>query len=284
MKIAFAQFAPDFLEPAANREAAYALIEGHDVDLVVLPELFTSGYFFRTASDVGNVAEPIPGPTTERMVEWASDLNCTIVAGLPEQSKTGPYYNSAAVVDPTGFRGSYRKVHLFNEEKRWFEAGDLGFPVFDITTASGESYVLGVMICFDWYFPESARTLALRGADVIAHPSNLVLPHCPNSMPVRARENHVFTITANRYGAESKDGETLTFIGESSICAPNGSVLNRAPAEGDVVSIAEINPHDARERSINAYNDIFKDRRPDQYADAGLQQGHARASRTPEGI
>lgn len=271
MKIAFAQFAPEYLQPEANRQTASALIEGHDVDLIVLPELFTSGYFFRSASDVDETAETIPGPTTERMIDWATTLDCAIVAGLAEKASSGRFYNSAAVVDPTGLRGSYRKVHLFNEEKRWFEPGDLGFPVFDMTTASGDTYVLGVMICFDWYFPESARTLALRGADVIAHPSNLVLPHCPNSMPIRARENHVFTITANRYGAESKEGETLTFIGESSMCAPDGSVLDRAPAEGDLVSIVEINPHDARQRSINAYNDIFADRRPDQYAGLALE-------------
>lgn len=264
MKIAFAQFAPTYLQPEENRHAAHTLLAGHDFDLVVLPELFTSGYFFRSASDVVDVAEPIPGPTTNRLIEWASTLNCAIVAGMAETADD-QYYNSAVVVDPSGLRGSYRKVHLFNEEKRWFTPGDLGFPVFDMTTASGETYVLGVMICFDWYFPESARTLALRGADVIAHPSNLVLPHCPNSMPIRARENHVFTITANRYGAESKNGETLTFIGESSMCAPDGTVLHRAPADGDLVSVAEINPHDARSRSINAYNDIFADRRPDQY-------------------
>jgi len=264
LSIACIQCAPTYLQPDANRAAADDLLDGIDADLIVLPELLTSGYYFRSADDVASVAEETPGPTTEWMHGWAKRLDATLVVGLPERDG-GAIFNSAATVGPAGHIDTYRKVHLFNEEKRWFEPGDRGFPVHEITTASGTSYRLGVMICFDWYFPESARTLALRGADIIAHPSNLVLPHCPNSMPIRARENHVFTITANRYGSESNGTDTLDFIGQSSVCAPTGDVLYRGDREGNEVFTTRISPHEARNRSINAYNDIFADRRPDAY-------------------
>jgi predicted amidohydrolase len=121
------------------------------------------------------------------------------------------------------------------------------------------------MVCFSWYFPEAARSLALQGADVIAHPSNLVLPHCPDSMPVRARENHVFTITANRYGTETKGEEELTFIGTSEICKPEGEIVRRAVKTGDEIGTASFNPIEARNRKINEMNDVLGDRRPDTY-------------------
>lgn len=265
MRVALVQFAPAYLEPEANREHVRRMLTGVSADLIVVPELFTSGYYFRSEEDVDAVAEEVPGPTSETLSAWASEMEAVIVAGFPEREGS-ERYNSALIVSPTGIEGTYRKVHLFNEEKRWFAPGNNGFGVYDFTTASGTAYTLGVMICFDWYFPESARTLALKGADIIAHPSNLVLPHCPNSMPIRARENHVFTMTANRYGTETKEGDTLRFIGESSICAPNGDVIHRAAETGDEVFVTTIRPSEARERSINAYNDIFADRKPEAYA------------------
>ncbi|HLE57471.1 MAG TPA: nitrilase-related carbon-nitrogen hydrolase, partial [Rhodothermia bacterium] len=185
---------------AANLEAVERAFEGVSVDLAVLPELLPSGYFFSSKEDVDAVVEEIPnGPTTAKLIEIARQRRCHIVAGLPE-SDGHKYFNSAVLVGPEGYIGRYRKTHLFYEEKIWFVPGDSGFPVFDVVSASGISYRLGIMICFDWFFPESARTLAVRGADVIAHPSNLVKEWCPQAMPIRALENRVFTATANRTG------------------------------------------------------------------------------------
>lgn len=265
MKAAYLQFAPEYLQVDRNLEAADELLAGIDADLVVLPELFTSGYFFQSQNDLRRVAEPIPdGPTTQRLKQWAAETEATLVAGLAEK-EGGTLYNSAVLVRPDGTVGTYRKVHLFYEEKTLFEPGNLGFPVFDVTTRDGVSYHLGVMVCFDWYFPEAARTLAIKGADVIAHPSNLVLPHCPDSMPIRARENHVFTITANRYGTEKKEDEKLTFIGMSEICDPTGDILKRAPETDDKVATVSFDPTVARNRKINAQNDVLEDRRPETY-------------------
>jgi predicted amidohydrolase len=268
MKAGYLQFAPDYLQVEQNLETAENLLEDIDADLVVLPELFTSGYYFQSEEDLRTVAEPVPqGPSTQRLKQWASDTEATLVAGLAEQ-EGGEIFNSAVVVRPNGRTDTYRKVHLFYEETTLFSPGDLGFRVFDVTTRDGTAYRLGVMVCFDWYFPEAARSLALQGADVIAHPSNLVLPHCPDSMPIRARENHVYTITANRYGSEAKGEEELTFIGMSEICNPQGDILRRADRTGDAVGVESFDPTTARDRRINEMNDVLGDRRPDTYVTA----------------
>lgn len=266
MRAAYLQFAPAYLDVDANLQAVASQIQSIEADLIVLPELFTSGYFFQSREDLARVAEPIPeGRSTQALRDWAASLDATLVAGLAER-EGDRFYNSALVVRPTGTVHTYRKVHLFYEETTLFEPGDLGFRVFEVTTREGQPYRLGVMVCFDWYFPEAARTLALRGADVIAHPSNLVLPHCPDAMPVRARENHVFTITANRHGEEEKEGETLTFIGMSEVCDPSGTILRRAGESTDEVGVVEFDPHEARDRRLNEHNDVLGDRRPETYA------------------
>lgn len=268
VKAAYLQFAPEYLAVERNLQSVEDQILSVSADLIVLPELFTSGYFFKSREHLADVAEEVPGgPTTQALQAWADSLDATLVAGLAER-EGDQFYNSAVTVEPNGTVGVYRKVHLYYEEKTLFESGDLGFRVFDVSTTGGTSYRLGVMVCFDWYFPEAARTLALKGADVIAHPSNLVLPYCPDSMPVRARENHVFTITANRYGTEEKGEESLTFTGLSEVCDPSGTIRKRAPESGDEVGIVEIDPLASRDRRINRYNDVFADRRPETYAEA----------------
>lgn len=264
--VAYLQFAPSYLDIDSNLEAVDEQISSVNADLIVLPELFTSGYFFQSREHLATAAEQIPdGRSTSALRDWARSLDATLVAGLAERDED-TFYNSAVVVRPSGAVWTYRKVHLYYEETLLFHPGDLGFRVRTETTADGRSYRLGVMICFDWYFPEAARTLALKGADVIAHPSNLVLPHCPDSMPVRARENHVFTVTANRHGKEEKEEETLTFIGLSEVCDPSGDILRRAGRAKDELGLVEFNPQVARNRRINDYNDVLADRRPDLYA------------------
>lgn len=270
MTIALLQYAPTYLETAQNLDRVEALLEGQQADLVVLPELFASGYFFRSTEDVETIAEAIPdGPTVRRLEAWAAATGATYVAGLPERGDDGARYNSAVVVTPRGWLGTYRKVHLYNEEKLHFAPGDLGFPVFTVTDRAGKPYRLGVMVCFDWYFPESARALALGGAQVIAHPSNLVRPDCPRSMPIRALENHVFTATANRTGAETKGDDTLRYIGRSLICDPKGQVLAAAGPDEETVIKADVDPASAAERQITRYNHLFEDRRPEHYGALG---------------
>ncbi len=263
--VAVVQTSPVFGDVAANLDAAEQAVGEADADLVVLPELFASGYVFESAAQARALAEPAPGgPTVRRLERIARETGATLVAGLPE-SAGGRVYNSAVVVAPGGWLGTYRKTHLFGEETLHFAPGDSGLRVWTVANRRGRSFRVGVMVCFDWYFPESARALALAGADVVAHPSNLVLPDCPGAMPVRARENRVFTATANRVGTEANSRGAWTFIGRSRICGPHGDVLADAPADAPAVIRASVEPRDARDKSVGAYNDVLADRRPELY-------------------
>lgn len=265
IKVAAVQFEPAYRDPMENRRRVEQMIENIDADLIVIPELFTTGYFFRTPEELRDLAEPLDGgPTIEWLQSFADSAETVVVAGFAER-RNDELYNSAAILRPRQKRKVYRKTHLFYREKDVFSPGNTGFEVVDCRSGSGATYRLGTMICFDWYFPEAARSLALLGADIIAHPSNLVRKDCPRSMPIRALENHVFTITANRIGTDVNAGEALTFIGKSLICDPSGEVVASAGPDETITLLAEIEPEGARDRSINATNDLFADRRPEFY-------------------
>lgn len=261
MKAGFYQFSPVFGEKRKNLEKVASIIKGADLDLLVLPEFFATGYQFISREEVWELSEPVPaGPTTGLLSELSRKNGIYIVAGLPEKEEDR-FYNSAVLTGPEGFIGVYRKTHLFFEETLYFAPGDTGFRTWD--TDIGR---IGIIICFDWFFPESMRTLALSGADIIAHPSNLVLPFCPDAMPVRCLENMVFAVTANRTGTENrKKGQSLTFIGKSEIVSPRGKILIRAPEDRDAFMTAVIEPESSRDKQLNPFNNILKDRRPEKY-------------------
>lgn len=261
MRIGYYQSNPEFGKNQQNLEAISVKLAAVDADLIVLPELCVSGYQFVSQSEACELAEPIPdGPTTKRLIEIARRKHMVIVAGLAELAGSS-LYNSAVVVGPKGFIGSYRKSHLFFEETLFFTPGDTGFRVWDIGPAK-----IGVMICFDWYYPESARTLALKGADIICHPSNLVLPNCPDSMPVRCLENRVFSVTCNRVGSEARGGKApLVYIGNSEVVNPRGEILHRSPRDREDLCVVEVDPAQARDKTITPYNDLLRDRREPLY-------------------
>jgi predicted amidohydrolase len=261
MRVGFYQFNPRFGRIDENVGRALNRVERAEADLIILPELFSTGYQFVSRREAADLSEEVPsGRTTRRLSELARDRGIWVVAGLAER-KGKAVYNSAVLVGPRGYAGTYRKVHLFDEEKKWFRPGNLGFRVF-----RAGSLRLGIMICFDWIFPESARSLALAGADLIAHPANLVLPYCPDAMVTRCLENHVFAVTANRIGSEKRGGrKRLTYIGQSEIVGPNGRILARAPGNKEMLKILEINPREARKKKLNRYNDLLRDRRGEVY-------------------
>ncbi len=262
MKAGFYQFAPVFGSIDENINKTLSAVQDTEVDLLVLPEFFATGYQFVSKEEVAALSEEVPhGRTTERLAEFSRAKGMFIVAGLPERDGD-KFYNSAVLTGPDGFIGVYRKTHLFYEENLYFTPGDTGFKVWD--TSIGR---IGIMICFDWFFPEAMRTLAVLGADIVAHPSNLVLPFCPDSMPVRCLENRVFAITANRIGTEHrKNDESLTFIGKSEVVSPKGEIMIRASEDEEEVMVKEIDPVLARDKTLNAYNDLLKDRRPGEYS------------------
>ena len=260
MKAGFIQFNPEFGEIERNIGRARALMASVDAQLVVLPEFFNTGYLIATRQEAWDLGEPIPGgKTTAALCEMARAKNLYIVAGLIEKAGE-KLFNAAVLVSPEGYMATYRKMHLFNEEKLWFDPGDKGFEVYDLGICR-----IGIMICFDWFFPESMRILALKGADIICHPANLVLPFCQDAMVTRCLENRVYAITANRTGVETRGGKSFRYTGRSQITAPGAQILCRGGSESDEVGVAELDLVVVREKKINAYNDLFADRRPGYY-------------------
>ena len=259
LKVAAVQTRPEFGAVSANLEAALALVPA-DVELAVLPELCATGYQFRDRDELAALAEPLDGPVCRRLLAFAADTGTTLCAGHAERAGAR-LFNSAVLARPDGTLEVFRKIHLFWNERNLFDAGDLGFPVF---AACGTT--VGMMVCYDWVYPESARTLALRGAAVLLHPSNLVLPFCPDAMITRCLENRVFALTANRVGIEERvAGARLEFIGTSQVCGPLGAPLARlgATETGAAVAVLDLATADKR---ITPLNDLWADRRPDQYS------------------
>ncbi|MFQ5598560.1 MAG: nitrilase-related carbon-nitrogen hydrolase [Nitrospiria bacterium] len=265
MKVGIVQIDSTFGQVVRNVEKALRMISKKKADLWVLPELFNTGYQFISQEEARFLAEHIPsGPTAQRLIAAAKQLKTCIVAGIAERAGSR-IYNASVLVGPKGFMGLYRKIHLFYEEKRWFTPGNRPFGVFSVPYASPRGGRLrakiGMMICFDWIFPESARTLAGLGADIVCHPSNLVLSHCPDAMVTRCLENRVFAITANRIGSETRGEETLRYIGRSQVVDPRGRILFRASDKREAARVVEIDPKEARKKRLNPYNHLLEDRR-----------------------
>ena len=259
MKIGYIQFKPTFGEKGKNlRRIIEFLKEGAEkqADLLVLPELCNSGYVFKSEEEVEKLFEEVPeGQTTRILAGFAEEETLYIVAGLSER-RDGRSFNSAVLVGPEGFIGVYRKAHLFNEEKLWFSEGHDPFRVYRTPDAR-----VGMMICFDWIFPEVIRILALKGAQIVCHPSNLVLPYCQTALLGAAVQNRVFIVTANRVGVE----RGVRFTGMSQIVSPNMEVLARSRRTGEEVRVVEIEPKDADSKRITGRNDLWADRRTDLY-------------------
>ncbi|HEX7880296.1 MAG TPA: nitrilase-related carbon-nitrogen hydrolase [Candidatus Eisenbacteria bacterium] len=263
MRVGFVQYEPVFGEVAANLAAIETAVEAAGrADLMVLPELATTGYNFATVEEAEALSEPVPGPSTERLAALARRLETWLVVGIAEAAG-GKRYNSSVLIGPDGSVGTYRKLHLYDREKLFFVPGDLGLPVFRLPVPGDP--VIGMMICFDWRFPEAARGLALAGADIIAHPSNLVLTLCQAAMITRCLENRVFAVTANRTGVEDRGGVRIGFTGGSQIVDPNGVVLAAADPANSGSAVVTIDLAEARNKSINSRNDLWGDRRVGEY-------------------
>lgn len=270
VRVACIQMEPHVGEKERNVSHTLSLIgkaADNGAKLLVLPELCNSGYMFATREEAFALAEEIPnGPTTRAWMEIAAARGLHIVAGIAERDGTA-LYNSAVVIGPSGYIGTFRKVHLWNEENLYFERGNLGFPVFQ--TALGR---IGTLICYDGWFPESYRLCALQGADIICVPTNWV--PIPGQDPKReamanilvmgaAHSNSVFIAAADRVGTERGQ----PFLGQSLIASCTGwPVAGPASARDEEIIYADVNLADARrKRNWNEYNQVLRDRRADVY-------------------
>jgi predicted amidohydrolase len=262
VKIGFVQLSPALGDVAETTRTIDGLRgQFESADLVVLPELCNSGYNFASLEQARGLAEDAGGgPFVQYLQSLCERHDQYIVAGINERDDaSGDLYNSAVVLGPEGCVGLYRKLHLFLNEKDFFQPGDRGLPVFDLGACK-----LGMLICFDWIFPESWRVLAVKGADIVCHPANLVLPGlAQRAIPIQALMNRIFVVTANRVGTEGD----LTFTGSSIITNPKGEVLATAGATQTEVSVVDVDIALARDKMVTPRNHVIADRRPEAYAE-----------------
>ncbi|MEX2236152.1 MAG: nitrilase family protein [Dehalococcoidia bacterium] len=268
IKVAAIQTNPVVGDKDGNNARALELIHqaaDQGVELMVLPELGNSGYIFNSRREVFELAEEIPsGPTVDMWARAARERGVYICGGICERDGDVAY-NAAALVGPDGYIGRYRKVHLWDEEKLFFEPGNLGINVFDLPFGR-----VGIMICYDGWHPEVARILKLQGADIILDPTcwvlvpGLVNPDNPVSAYVHmaaAHVNNLYIVCADRCGVE----RGCTFLGRSCIAGPAGFVSGPGAVESEEIISAEINLSASRYHHWTALANPFADRRTDLF-------------------
>jgi N-carbamoylputrescine amidase len=271
--------------PEENLEHAIGMVKqavAAGATLVCLPELFRSRYFCQVedAASFG-LAEAVPGPTTDKLAALAAELDVVLVASLFERRAAGIFHNTAAVLDgQRGYVGKYRKMHIPDDpryfEKFYFSPGDLGFKVFESRAGA-----LGVLICWDQWYPEAARLTALMGAQLLLYPT--AIGWHPEEKVTHGEAQHeawetiqrshavangCFVVAANRVGFEPapSGGGGIEFWGQSFVAAPDGRVLARAPADKEAVMTVRIDLEEIetsriawpflRDRRIDAYGGI----------------------------
>jgi len=278
VQMAMSDSAPDN-DAAAEAGIREAARQG--ARLICLPELYRSRYFCQTESEGAfALAEPVPGPTTDRLAALASELEVCIVASLFEKRAAGLYHNTAAIIDAgAGCIGKYRKMHIPDDpryyEKYYFTPGDLGFRCF--ATSAGP---VGVLVCWDQWYPEAARLTAMQGARVLLYPTAIGW-HPEEKDQVGAEQaaawelmqrshavaNGCYVVAVNRTGFEPTPGADggIEFFGSSFVAGPDGRILTKAPAAEPAVIVATLE-FAAIERARIGWP-FLRDRRIDAYGD-----------------
>jgi len=245
--------------------------------IICLQELFRSQYFCRDESaDLFDLAETIPGPSTDVMAKLAKELGVVIIASLFEKRATGLYHNTAAILNADGsLAGVYRKMHIPDDplffEKFYFTPGDLGFRNFE--TPFGR---IGVLVCWDQWYPEGARLTAMQGADILFYPTAIgwhpaekaqfgasQLDAWRTIQRGHAIANGIYVAAVNRVGFEGTPDRGLEFWGNSFVADPFGIVLAEASHDKEEILIVECDR--ARMEDVRRNWPFFRDRRIDQY-------------------
>ena len=271
-------------DPHENLEKAIWRIReaaGRGARILCLQELFQSRYFCREENpDWFALAEPVPGPTTETLGRLAAELEVVIVASLFERRGAGLYHNTAAVIDADGaFTGLYRKMHIPDDplyyEKFYFTPGDAGFPNFD--TRFGR---IGVLLCWDQWYPEAARLASLQGAGILFCPTAIGWHPAEKETEGAAQldawrtvqrghaiANGIYVAAVNRTGFEGPPDNGLEFWGSSFLAGPFGEIVAEASVENEETVIVECDPR--RVEQVRRNWPFFRDRRIDAYGDLG---------------
>lgn len=249
-------------------------------ELIVLQELHNSLYFCQVESvDNFDLAEPIPGPSTEFYGQLACELGVVIVTSLFERRAPGLYHNTAVVMEKDGsIAGKYRKMHIPDDpayyEKFYFTQGDLGFQ--PIQTSVGR---LGVLVCWDQWYPEAARLMALQGADLLIYPTAIGYESSDTTEEQQRQRmawqtvqrghavaNGLPVVTVNRVGHEpdpSQQTRGIQFWGTSFVCGPQGELLYEAPTDEETTAVVEVDIQ--RSEQVRRWWPFLRDRRIDNY-------------------
>lgn len=260
MRVALYQCPPLPLDVASNlQRLQHIAMEATDADLLVLPEMYLSGYNIGPEA-VGALAEAQDGPSAQHIAAIAQAAGTAIVYGYPERADDGQIYNAVQLIDAQGQRlCNYRKSHLFGDlDRSMFSAGDDQLPLVEL-----HGWKLGFLICYDIEFPENARRLALAGAELILVPTANMTPYdfiAEVTVRSRAFENQCYVAYANYCGSE----DDIHYCGQSSIAAPDGSVIAKAGLDEALISGVLNRPLLLDSRAANRY---FIDRRPELYDD-----------------
>ncbi len=274
--VAVCQLGPVFGEVSTNLckvEVAVLGAVGNGAEVVVLPELVTTGYAFDSAQEVRGLAERFDGPSLHAITVLAAEHDLVIVGGFAELGADDEVYNSAFLIDRAGVREVYRKAHLWADERRWFTPGEQPPAVVD--TDRGR---IGILICYDLEFPEWTRIAALAGADLLCVPTNWPAATLPKGeRPIEvvraqatASVDRVFVAVCDRVGPE----RGTDWVGGSTIVGPDGYPLTLAEAgKGPQTLLARCDLRDARDKSTSAVNDVVADRRPKLYSRITMAEG-----------
>lgn len=270
LTVAAVQFEPVVGDCTANLAAIDRLVRKAvlgGAQIIVLPELADSGYNFNDANELADLAGEVPsGSNAQTICRLAEDLSVYIVTGIAECDDSR-FYNSAMICGPKGYIGKYRKLHLWNNENHYFVKGDLGLPIFDLPFGR-----VGIVICYDGWFPETFRELALAGAELVCVPTNWVPMAGAENVPepmanvlhkAAAHSNGLFIVCADRIGVERGQ----SFIGRSLILGPQGwPIAGPASADHEEILLVEIDLSSvAQTRTLNSSNHLLGDRRADVY-------------------
>ncbi|MBN1233692.1 MAG: beta-ureidopropionase [Candidatus Coatesbacteria bacterium] len=256
MKLGVFQFNPFFADPDSNISYIDENIPDILPDVMVFPELCLTGYNFKSKNQLIDISEDLGNsPRINHLSQICKERKGSMILGISER-ENNDIFNSAVFLNGEGVKFVYRKIHLFNKEKDIFSPGKYHLEPF-----AWKEVKIGILICFDWAFPEAARTLAMKGAEIICHPCNLVLPYGQKAMRIRALENRIYTVSANRIGTE----DDIRFTGKSQIADINGEVIAQLGEKESGYLIADLNVEDARDKSITERNHLFNDRKPEFY-------------------
>ncbi len=242
MKVGYYQFDIVQRDKFSNLDNVSIMLSSKSFDIIVLPELFNTGYLFNTKYDLVSLAEKIPdGETTQELIQISRRTGGYIVGTIPEHAGNN-IYNTAVLVGPEGLIGTHRKIHLSNYEKNIFAAGH------DIEVFSVNDVKIGIATCFEIFFPELIRIMVRKGAQILCHPANFGGRMSLEIIKTRAVENKIYTVTANRIGTEKHFKTVAEFRGESRIISPNGVIINESRKEEDI-KISGINPEESLDKS-----------------------------------